>query len=133
MTNSRGAVDDEGEVLDILVHMHRNKHAALKVLRRLLKNQGIHPETVTTDKLASYRANRLSPAGRDSAPNFSLRSRLLIKPYEVAGIDRLKPKFASSAKIPGNWLGNWNRSALIWLVFLGRMSGRLHQNLAIST
>ena len=28
----------------------------MKLLRRLLKNQGIHPETITTDKLASYRA-----------------------------------------------------------------------------
>ena len=50
------AVDDEGEVLDILVQKRRNKAAALKLLRRLLKNQGIHPETITTDKLASYRA-----------------------------------------------------------------------------
>ena len=50
------AVDDEGEVLDVLVQKRRNKHAALKLLRRLLKNQGIRPETITTDKLASYRA-----------------------------------------------------------------------------
>ena len=50
------AVDDESEVLDILVQKRRNKAAALKLLRRLLKNQGIHPETITTDKLASYRA-----------------------------------------------------------------------------
>ena len=50
------AVDDEGEVLDILVQKRRNKAAALKLLRRLLKNQGVHPETITTDKLASYRA-----------------------------------------------------------------------------
>jgi putative transposase len=50
------AVDDEGEVLDMLVQRRRNKHAALKLLRRLLKRQGIHPETITTDKLASYRA-----------------------------------------------------------------------------
>ena len=28
----------------------------LKLLRRLLKNQGVNPETITTDKLASYRA-----------------------------------------------------------------------------
>ncbi len=28
----------------------------MKLLRKLLKNQGIHPETVTTDGLASYRA-----------------------------------------------------------------------------
>ena len=50
------AVDDEGEVLDMLVQARRNKAAALKFLRKLLKNQGTHPETITTDKLASYRA-----------------------------------------------------------------------------
>lgn len=50
------AVDDEGEVLDVLVQKRRNKQAALKLLRKLLRNQGIHPETITTDKLASYRA-----------------------------------------------------------------------------
>jgi len=50
------AVDDEGEVLDVLVQKRRNQHAALKLLRKLLKNQGIHPATITTDKLASYRA-----------------------------------------------------------------------------
>ena len=50
------AVDDEGEVLDVLVQKRRNKHAALKLLRKLLKNQGVHPETITTDKLASYGA-----------------------------------------------------------------------------
>ncbi len=50
------AVDDEGEVLDMLVQKRRNTKAALKILRKLLKAQGIHPETITTDKLASYRA-----------------------------------------------------------------------------
>lgn len=50
------AVDDEGEVLEVLVQKRRNKHAALKLLRRLLRNTGIHPETIVTDKLASYRA-----------------------------------------------------------------------------
>jgi putative transposase len=37
-------VDDEGEVLDILVHRRRNK-AALKFLRKLLRNQDVRPET----------------------------------------------------------------------------------------
>ena len=50
------AVDDEGEVLDVLVQKRRNAAAAMKLMRRLLKNQGIHPETITTDKLASYGA-----------------------------------------------------------------------------
>jgi len=50
------AVDDEGEVLDVLVQKRRNKAAALKLLRRLLKKQGLHPATIVTDKLGSYRA-----------------------------------------------------------------------------
>ena len=50
------AVDDEGEVLDMLVQERRNKGAALKLLRKLLKKQGVRPEAIVTDKLASYRA-----------------------------------------------------------------------------
>ena len=50
------AVDDEGEVLDVLVQKRRNKAAALKLLKRLLKNQGVHPESLITDCLASYGA-----------------------------------------------------------------------------
>ena len=50
------AVDDEGEVLDVLVQKRRNKAAALKLLRKLLRNQCVHPEAIVTDKLASYRA-----------------------------------------------------------------------------
>ena len=50
------AVDDEGEVLDVLVQKRRNKAAALKLLRKLLKNQGLLPETIVTDGLASYSA-----------------------------------------------------------------------------
>jgi transposase-like protein len=34
------AVDSEGEVLDLLVQPRRNKAAALKLLRKLLKKQG---------------------------------------------------------------------------------------------
>ena len=50
------AVDKEGEVLDVLVQKRRNKAAALKLLRKLLKNQGHVPEKIVTDGLASYRA-----------------------------------------------------------------------------
>ena len=38
------AVDSEGEVLDILVRSRRNKKAARKLLRNLLKKQGYTPE-----------------------------------------------------------------------------------------
>ena len=50
------AVDDEGEVLDMLVQKRRNTNAALKLLRKLLKNQALHPGTLTTDWLPSNRA-----------------------------------------------------------------------------
>jgi transposase-like protein len=50
------SVNDEGEVLDKLVQKRRNTGAALRLSRKLLKNQGIHPETIVTDKLASYGA-----------------------------------------------------------------------------
>jgi putative transposase len=50
------AVDSEGEVLDILVQRRRDKSAALKLLRKLLKKQGFAPAVVVTDKLRSYGA-----------------------------------------------------------------------------
>lgn len=50
------AVDKEGEVLDVLVQKRRNKMAALKLLRKLLKRQGFVPQAVVTDGLASYKA-----------------------------------------------------------------------------
>jgi len=40
----------------MLVQERRNKVAAVKLLRNLLKHQGGHPEAIITDKLASYRA-----------------------------------------------------------------------------
>jgi len=50
------AVDSEGEVLEILVQSRRNKRAALKLMRKLLKKQGFVPDTIVTDKLPSYGA-----------------------------------------------------------------------------
>jgi len=47
------AVDGEGEVLDMLVQGRRNKAAALKLLRKLLKNTSIHPEAIVPDTFAS--------------------------------------------------------------------------------
>ena len=50
------AVDAEGEVLDVLVQSKRNKHAALKLMRKLLKKYAFVPERLVTDDLRSYRA-----------------------------------------------------------------------------
>ena len=50
------AVDQHGTVLDILVQSRRNAKAAKRLLRKLLKKQGIAPRVMITDKLASYGA-----------------------------------------------------------------------------
>jgi transposase-like protein len=43
------AVDAEGEVLDVLVQTRRNKRAALKLMRKLLKKYGFVPEKLITE------------------------------------------------------------------------------------
>ena len=50
------AVDDEGEVLDILVQARRNKVAALRLMRKLLKNQRRVPTSIITDRYRAYDA-----------------------------------------------------------------------------
>src|SRR5258708_39541061 len=49
-------VDHEGEVLDMLVQRRRDKPAALRLMRKLLKKQGFSPNLLTTDKLGSHGA-----------------------------------------------------------------------------
>jgi transposase-like protein len=48
------AVDQEGFVLDVLVQSRRNKKAAKRLFRKLLKKQGRAPRVLITDKLKSY-------------------------------------------------------------------------------
>src|SRR5262247_3585279 len=50
------AVDQDGNVLDILVQSRRNKQAAKKFFRKLLKGLQYVPRVIITDKLKSYGA-----------------------------------------------------------------------------
>jgi putative transposase len=50
------AVDQTGMVLDALVQRRRDKRAAKRLLRKLLKKQMRAPRVMVTDKLASYGA-----------------------------------------------------------------------------
>ena len=50
------AVDSEGEVLDMLVQPRRDKAAAMKLLRKLLKRNALPPHVIVTDELRSYGA-----------------------------------------------------------------------------
>ena len=50
------AIDQNGKVLDVLVQAKRDTKAAKKVMRRLLKRQGVAPRTMVTDKWRAYAA-----------------------------------------------------------------------------
>ena len=50
------AVDQEGFVLDVLVQSRRDKKAAKRSFRKLLKKQGRTPRVLIIDKLRSYAA-----------------------------------------------------------------------------
>ena len=72
------AMDQHGNVLDILVQSQRNKTAAKKFFRKLLKGCTYVPRVIITDKLASYGA-----AKRAALPSVEDRqSRYLINRAE---------------------------------------------------
>jgi putative transposase len=50
------AVDQDGNVLDILVQSHRNKKAAKRFFRKLRVRLQYAPQVIITDKLKSYGA-----------------------------------------------------------------------------
>jgi len=50
------AVDQDGDVIDILIQPRRDRRAAKRFFRTLLKGQGSEPRRLVTDKLRSYSA-----------------------------------------------------------------------------
>jgi len=48
------AVDQDGDVLDVLVQSRKDKRAAKRLFRKLLKGQERVPNGLTTDQLRSY-------------------------------------------------------------------------------
>ena len=50
------AVDQDGDVIDILVQPRRDRQAAARFFRKWLQGQGCGPRRVITDKLRSYAA-----------------------------------------------------------------------------
>ena len=50
------AVDQDGDVIDVLVQTRRDRRAATHFFRQLLKDQGRAPRRLVTDKLRSYSA-----------------------------------------------------------------------------
>ena len=48
------AIDEHGQVVDVLFREHRDKEATTTFFRSALENTGVTPHTVTTDKAAAY-------------------------------------------------------------------------------
>jgi len=92
------AVDSEGEVLEILVQPQRDKAAALRLLRKLLRRQGFVPTVIVTDKLRSYGAAlrelaSLVCTSKDCVP--TIERRILISRFDDAN-ERCKVSNQSS-------------------------------------
>ena len=92
------AVDSEGEVLEILVQPQRDKIAALRLLRKLLRRQGFVPKAIVTDKLRSYGAAlrelaSLDCTSKDCVP--TIERRILISRFDDAN-ERCKVSSQSS-------------------------------------
>ena len=69
------AVDQDGIVLDALAQSRRDKRAAKRLLRKLLKRQGRPPRVLITDKLASYGAAKEITPGVEHRQHKGLNNR----------------------------------------------------------
>ncbi|MDV6278417.1 IS6 family transposase [Rhodococcus erythropolis] len=70
------AVDQHGNVLDILIQSRRDGKAATRFFRTLLKKQGRRPRVLVTDKLASYQvAHRQTMSTTEHRQNKYLNNR----------------------------------------------------------
>ena len=54
------AVDQDGDVLDILLQKRKDKKAAERFFKKLMKGQGRSAREIVTDKFSSYGAARIA-------------------------------------------------------------------------
>ncbi|MGF9761674.1 IS6 family transposase [Microvirga sp. 0TCS3.31] len=93
------AVDQHGCVLDILVQRRRNAKAAKRLLRKLLKKQGVAPRVLITDKLASYgAAKREIMPGVEHRQHKGLNNRAENSPQPTRRRERIMKRFKSAGQ-----------------------------------
>jgi len=136
------AVDDEGEVLDLIMQPRRDAEAALALLKRLLWRQRIKPERIVTDGLPSYAAalqelkllDRHRP-GRLRENNRAENSHLPIRRRErrMQGFksQRSAQRFLSTHAAVYNTF--YTQTHLISRSNLRRFRGEAHQDWAVAT
>jgi putative transposase len=98
------AVDQEGDVIDILVQPHRDQRAAERFFRKLLKGQEREPRRLVTDKLRSYEAARrtLMPSVLHDTDRYA-NNRAEVSHETVRQRERQMRGFKSVAQVQRFW------------------------------
>jgi IS1 family transposase len=73
------AVDQDGDVIDILVQPRRDQRGAERFFRRLLRSQGKQPFRIITDKLRSYSVGHSNDSGRSRARHGTVMPTIALK------------------------------------------------------
>ena len=91
------AIDQHGIVLDTLVQSWRNAKAGNRLLRKLLKKQGIAPRVMIMDKLASYgAAKRKIMPGVEHRQHQGLNNRAENSHQPTRRCERIMKRFKSA-------------------------------------
>src|SRR3954468_7149172 len=94
------AVDQDGLVLDVLVQSRRDKGAAKRLLRKLLKRQCRAPRVLITDKLRSYAAaKREIMPGVEHRQHKSLNNRAENSHQPTRRRERIMKRFKSPRQV----------------------------------
>ncbi len=97
------AVDQDGDVIDILVQSRRDRRAAARFFCKLLKGQGREPHRLITDKLRSYSAahHTVMPSVIHSTQRYE-NNRAEVSHEPTRQRERQIRRFKSAAT-PGSW------------------------------
>ncbi len=130
------AVDANGYVLDALLQSRRNKAAALRFMRKLLKDQGIAPRVMVTDKLRSYSGakSELMP-GVEHRSHKGLNNRAENSHLAVRRRERRMMRFKSARQCQ-RFVSTHGQIANLFLLLLRNLTSPDHRQLrahAIST
>jgi putative transposase len=95
-------VNKDGDVIDILVQSRRNRRAAARFFRQLLKGQGREPRRLVTDKLRSYSAahHTVTPSVSHSTRQYE-NNRAEVSHQPIRQRERQMRRFKSAAQLQG--------------------------------
>jgi len=94
------AVDQDGDVIDLLVQKYRNARAAKRFFRKLMKGQGGTPWQLVTDKLKSYGAahSSLMPSVNHTTVRYYENNRAEVSHQPTRQRERQMRRFKSAGQ-----------------------------------